>query len=60
PSRCIMEILRCQKCREYTLEPKHCDEQTVPPGPPKFSVEDKWAGYKRQAKEEQLREKGVL
>jgi len=55
-----MEILRCQKCREYTLEPKHCDEQTVPPGPPKFSVEDKWAGYKRQAKEEQLREKGVL
>lgn len=55
-----MEILKCQKCAAYTLETTHCDEMTIPPRPPRFSVEDKYADLKRKAKWEGREEKGLV
>lgn len=47
-------ILYCKQCKEYTLQEKcpHCGERTFPNKPPKYSPEDKYASYRRQAKEE--------
>jgi len=55
-----MEILRCQKCGQYTLEPSHCNQQAIPPRPPRFSVEDKYADLKRKAKQEDLKKRGLI
>ena len=55
-----MQILRCVECKEYTLEEIHCSAKAVPPAPPKFSVEDKYADLKRKVKEPERIEKGWL
>lgn len=46
------EILKCQKCEEYTLEKecKTCKIPAVSPKPAKFSLEDKYGHYRRIAK----------
>jgi H/ACA ribonucleoprotein complex subunit 3 len=49
-------ILYCEKCEEYTLhsECPKCGSKTIQRKPPKYSPEDKYAEYRRQAKEELL------
>lgn len=44
----------CENCKEYTLSDlcPRCNKKTVLPKPPKYSPEDKYAAYRRQAKEE--------
>jgi H/ACA ribonucleoprotein complex subunit 3 len=45
--------MKCPKCLTYTLEencPK-CNTATIMPRPMKFSLEDKYAKYRRKAKE---------
>jgi len=37
-----------------------CGAKTVPPKPAKYSPEDKYADYRRRAKEKGLKEKGLL
>ncbi|MFH1210884.1 MAG: RNA-protein complex protein Nop10 [archaeon] len=51
----IREILRCSKCNAYTLKDKcpKCGEKTLTPKPARFSPEDKWGKWRRQAKKEQ-------
>ena len=47
------EILRCITCKNYTLKgicPK-CGEKAVSPKPAKYSILDKYGGYRRLAKE---------
>ncbi len=49
------EILKCPKCNTYTMKescPK-CNEKTLSPKPARFSLEDKWGKWRRQAKKEQ-------
>jgi len=44
----------CESCKEYSLRdvcPK-CGAKTILPKPPKYSPEDKYGDYRRQAKEE--------
>lgn len=43
---------RCPKDHKYTLQPTcpSCGEKTLTPHPPKFSVPDKLAVYRRKAK----------
>jgi H/ACA ribonucleoprotein complex subunit 3 len=47
-------ILYCENCKEYTLKQvcPRCGSRTVQRKPPKYSPEDKYADYRRQAKEE--------
>lgn len=47
-----MKIMRkCAICGAYTLEGKHCGAETKNPHPPRFSIDDKYAAYRRQARE---------
>lgn len=45
----------CEKCNQYMLQETcpRCNVKTGNPNPPKYSVEDKYASYRRKAKEEQ-------
>ena len=46
-------ILRCEKCHSYGLSQKcSCGGKRVLPYPAKYSPEDKYAKYRRQAKEQ--------
>tara|TARA_Y100000310_G_scaffold340574_1_gene436894 strand:- start:9904 stop:10071 length:168 start_codon:yes stop_codon:yes gene_type:complete len=48
------EILRCPKCKNYTLEHecKSCKTETSTTRPAKYSPEDKYGHYRRLAKKE--------
>jgi H/ACA ribonucleoprotein complex subunit 3 len=57
----MMHILKCQSCGKYTLKEQcSCGAAAVHPKPAKFSVDDKYADYRRQAKKRELEEKGFL
>ncbi|MEM4266562.1 MAG: RNA-protein complex protein Nop10 [Candidatus Nanoarchaeia archaeon] len=49
------EILKCPKCNTYTMKENCplCGEKTLSPKPARFSLEDKWGKWRRQAKKEQ-------
>lgn len=53
-------IHQCTSCQHYTLEEKCpvCDTATILPKPPKFSLDDKYAGLRREVKQKEWREKG--
>ena len=42
---------KCAACGAYTLEAGHCGMPTASPHPPKFSIEDRYAKYRREALE---------
>jgi len=47
----MKHILRCKKCGKYTMKEKcSCGGIAVTVRPPKFSIEDKYAKYRREAK----------
>jgi H/ACA ribonucleoprotein complex subunit 3 len=55
-------IFKCTKCGNYTMEqicPK-CKSPAVNPKPAKYSPDDKYGSYRRQAKKEQLKQEGLL
>ncbi|MEM4554450.1 MAG: nucleolar RNA-binding Nop10p family protein [Candidatus Anstonellaceae archaeon] len=39
---------RCSICNAYTLDEIHCGTPTKSPHPPKFSLQEKYAKYRRQ------------
>lgn len=44
-------ILKCTSCGNYTLKEKcKCGSKAMTPKPAKFSIEDKYASYRRKAK----------
>ncbi len=50
----MMRIRKCDKCTNYSMQkvcPK-CGGATSIAKPPKYSPEDKYGSYRRQAKEE--------
>ncbi len=53
-------IKKCLKQCTYTLN-NQCPDGSVPvlPYPPKFSLDDKYAAYRREIKKEGLIEKGL-
>lgn len=49
-------LLRCASCKAYLIGqecPSCGGKRTISAQPPKFSVEDKYAKYRRMAKEQQ-------
>lgn len=58
----MKKILYCENCKEYTLKEKctKCNNQTIRKIPPKYSLQDKFASYRRQIKEKERKEKGLL
>ena len=58
----MKKIKMCPEDRLYTLKDKcsKCGTETIITAPPKFSVDDKYAGYRREAKEKLRKEAGLL
>ena len=57
----MREILKCGKCGKYTMKDIcECGGNALTPKPAKFSVEDKYAEYRRKAKLEIFRSGGLL
>lgn len=58
----MKKILTCGSCSVYTMKqecPK-CSKKTVEAKPPRFSLDDKYASYRREVKRKELEEKGLL
>lgn len=54
-------IMKCQKCGRYTMNDAcECGGKALTPKPAKFSVEDKYAQYRRKAKLEIFKSEGLL
>ena len=43
----MKRMRKCEVCKAYTLDATHCGEPTHSPHPPKFSIDDKYAAYRR-------------
>lgn len=57
----MRHILKCRVCGSYTLKEKcSCGGNAVTTKPPKFSPDDKYASYRREAKRESLEKEGLL
>jgi H/ACA ribonucleoprotein complex subunit 3 len=57
----MRHILKCQKCAKYTLSDTcACGGQAIENKPPKYSPEDKYGEYRRQAKEENRKKEGLI
>jgi H/ACA ribonucleoprotein complex subunit 3 len=57
----MKHILKCGECGTYTLKEEcSCGGKAVTSKPPKYSPEDKYAGYRRTAKKEQHEKEGLL
>ena len=57
----MKHLFKCEKCNCYTLNKKCpvCGNTTINPRPAKFSIEDKFGGYRRKAKKALLKEGAV-
>ncbi|MBW3019746.1 RNA-protein complex protein Nop10 [Candidatus Woesearchaeota archaeon] len=53
----MKHIYKCKKCNSYTLKEECCNEKTIEVKPAKYSVEDKYASYRRKYKELEENEK---
>ncbi|MBT3298129.1 ribosome biogenesis protein [archaeon] len=58
----MKHILFCSECKKYSMKEEcpNCKNRTVLAKPPKYSSKDKYDGYRRKAKEQELKEKGLL
>lgn len=43
----MKRMKRCSVCGKYTLDEAHCGIAASSPHPPKFSIDDKYAKYRR-------------
>jgi len=58
----MKHILVCKECNLYTMKemcPK-CGSKTTNPKPAKYDPEDRMGKYRRKAKEEELKKKGLI
>ncbi len=56
----MKHILKCAKCGRYTMQEKCCGEKTINPKPAKYSVDDKYGDYRRKARKDILKKRGLL
>ena len=56
-----VEIRRCPECGVYTLK-EQCSKghKTISINPPKYSPEDKYGAYRREALKEERERRGLL
>ena len=44
----------------YTMKEECCGKTTIDPKPPKYSPDDKYGKYRREVKEKERKEQGLL
>jgi rRNA maturation protein Nop10 len=56
-----MEIKHCPACNKYTMKDAcDCTLQAIPVFPQRYSPQDKYASYRRKAKEQERKAQGLL
>ena len=58
----MKHLLKCPKCEKYTMQ-EMCpvdSEKTINPKPAKYNPEDRVGDYRRKAKIEILKKRGLL
>jgi H/ACA ribonucleoprotein complex subunit 3 len=60
--RMARHIHKCSTCQFYTIEKKcsKCGGVTVLPRPPKFSLNDKYSGLRREVRKKELKKLGLI
>ena len=54
-------ILRCERCKRFTMKPEcSCGGAAKTVKPPKYSPDDPYARYRRQAKRSEYENKGLI
>ena len=57
----MKSILKCSNCGKYTMkEICTCNGKAITPKPGKFSPEDKYAQYRRKAKIDDFKRRGLI
>ena len=58
----MKHILKCPKCGEYTIKEtcQKCRVKVINIKPPKYSPKDTYAKYRRNAKQKELKSRGLL
>lgn len=57
----MRHILKCVSCGNYTLKEKcKCGSKAVTPRPAKYTPEDKYGNYRREAKKDSLIKSGLV
>jgi len=56
----MMHIQKCNKCGKYTMKENCCGSKASNIKPAKFSLEDNYGKYRRQAKKEILKKEGLI
>ena len=57
----MRSIMKCGNCGKYTMKDVCvCGGKALTPKPAKFSVEDKYGSYRRKAKLNIFRDKGLI
>jgi len=58
----MKHIFKCSNCGKFTMKEKcsKCEVKTINPKPAKFSVDDRMAKYRREAKKDKLGKEGLL
>jgi H/ACA ribonucleoprotein complex subunit 3 len=57
----MKHIHKCQECGKYLISEKcSCGGKAIENKPAKYSPEDKYGEYRRQAKEENRKKEGVI
>ena len=56
-----LEILFCESCKKFTLKGTcDCGNKSNQPIPAKFSIDDNYAKYRREAKKEEWKSKNLI
>lgn len=56
----MKHILKCSVCGKYTLKEVCCEKKTINPKPMKYSPQDPYGAYRREAKRLELEKRGLL
>jgi len=58
----MKHILKCEKCGQYTMQSicPNCNGKAVSVKPAKWSPEDPYGVYRREAKKEILKQRGLI
>ncbi|MBI2541873.1 ribosome biogenesis protein [Candidatus Woesearchaeota archaeon] len=57
----MKHIFKCANCGRYTMkEICDCGNKALPAKPMKYSVDDKFASYRRKAKAEEYAKRGLI
>jgi H/ACA ribonucleoprotein complex subunit 3 len=51
--------MKCPGCGRYTMK-EECCVKTINPKPAKYSIDDRYGGYRRKARKDDLIKRGLL